>query len=40
MGFHSKLRTAWETSQSMLCVGLDPDPQRMPAAFHGSDSLF
>ena len=40
MGFHSKLRTAWETSQSMLCVGLDPDPQRMPAAFHGSDSVF
>jgi len=40
MGFHSKLRTAWETSQSMLCVGLDPDPPRMPAAFRESDSVF
>jgi len=24
----------------MLCVGLDPDPQRMPAAFRESDSVF
>ena len=40
MGFHSKLRTAWETSQSMLCVGLDPDPPRMPASFRESDSVF
>src|SRR5262245_58904075 len=41
MGFHSKLRTAWESSRSMLCVGLDPDPQRMPTAFrHGHDPVF
>jgi orotidine-5'-phosphate decarboxylase len=33
MGFHSKLRSAWHVSQSMLCVGLDPDPQRMPSVF-------
>jgi orotidine-5'-phosphate decarboxylase len=41
MGFHSKLRTAWETSQSMLCVGLDPDPRRVPAMFQGGgDAVF
>ena len=36
MGFHSKLKTAWEASQSMLCVGLDPDPARFPASFDAS----
>jgi orotidine-5'-phosphate decarboxylase len=41
MGFHSKLHNAWKTSQSMLCVGLDPDPRRMPAAFRsGDDAVF
>ena len=33
MGFHTKLRAAWDSSQSMLCVGLDPDPARLPASF-------
>jgi orotidine-5'-phosphate decarboxylase len=32
MGFHTKLSTAWKSSQSMLCVGLDPDPSRMPTS--------
>jgi orotidine-5'-phosphate decarboxylase len=32
MGFHTKLHAAWEASQSMLCVGLDPDLDRMPAS--------
>ena len=31
MGFHDTLRAAWQRSGSMLCVGLDPDPGRMPA---------
>jgi orotidine-5'-phosphate decarboxylase len=31
MGFHTKLRAAWGASQSMLCVGLDPDAERFPA---------
>ena len=47
MGFHSKLRAAWSASQSMLCVGLDPDPDQMPrsfdhvhqAAFHFSKAI-
>ncbi len=41
MGFHSKLRSAWATSQSMLCVGLDPDPTRTPAPVgDGRDATF
>jgi orotidine-5'-phosphate decarboxylase len=41
MGFHSKLRSAWATSQSMLCVGLDPDPTRTPASLgDGRDATF
>lgn len=32
MGFHTKLKAAWETSQSMLCVGLDPDISRFPSS--------
>ena len=28
--FSNKLRRASETNQSLLCVGLDPDPRRMP----------
>ena len=31
MGFVDKLRTAWDTTDSMLCVGLDPDPTRIPS---------
>jgi orotidine-5'-phosphate decarboxylase len=29
--FLDKLRDAWATRRSMLCVGLDPDPKRFPA---------
>lgn len=36
MGFHQQLRRAWTTSDSMLCVGLDPDPNRFPEVVHGS----
>jgi orotidine-5'-phosphate decarboxylase len=36
MAFHERLRNAWVASDSMLCVGLDPDPSRLPAAVHGS----
>jgi len=28
--FRAKLETAWERSGSLLCIGLDPDPARMP----------
>ena len=33
MGFHTKLKAAWNASQSMLCVGLDPDPAQLPHSF-------
>jgi len=36
MGFHGQLQSAWATSGSMLCVGLDPDPARFPEVMHGS----
>jgi orotidine-5'-phosphate decarboxylase len=36
MPFHTHLRHAWEHADSMLCVGLDPDPGRFPAAVAGS----
>ncbi len=36
MAFHELLRRAWATTDSMLCVGLDPDPARFPDAVHGS----
>jgi orotidine-5'-phosphate decarboxylase len=35
MGFNRKLNAAWTSSQSMLCVGLDPDPTLMPKSFDG-----
>ncbi|TVR28036.1 MAG: orotidine-5'-phosphate decarboxylase [Ilumatobacter sp.] len=36
MGFHARLEDAWSASGSMLCVGLDPDPTRFPAALDGA----
>jgi orotidine-5'-phosphate decarboxylase len=30
VNFREKLEQAWERSGSLLCVGLDPDPARMP----------
>ena len=36
MAFHEQLRRAWTTSDSMLCVGLDPDPSRFPSVVRGS----
>src|SRR5918996_2016226 len=32
MGWHHRLDAAWAASGSMLCVGLDPDPARLPAS--------
>ena len=31
MNFTQQLATAWQTTQSLLCVGLDPDPAKFPA---------
>ena len=35
-GFYAKLGAAWDRSDSLLCVGLDPDPARMPAPLDGA----
>ena len=32
--FVDKLRKRWQTSDTLLCVGLDPDLSRVPAALH------
>ncbi len=36
MSFYRRLDTAWANSDSMLCVGLDPDVARFPTAMRGS----
>ncbi len=35
MNFTTKLRAAWTSSNSLLCVGLDPDPARLPVMLRG-----
>lgn len=36
MTLFAPLRSAWRRTDSLLCVGLDPDPDRLPAAAGGS----
>ena len=41
MTFIEKLRTRWQQADSLLCVGLDPDPAKFPDAFvDDEDALF
>ncbi len=41
MSFISQLETAWKQNDSLLCVGLDPDPARFPAHLQGRpDAMF
>ena len=37
MPFTASLAAAWATNDSLLCVGLDPDPARFPAHLKGRD---
>ena len=37
MNFIEKLRHRWQQANSLLCVGLDPDPAKFPDAFVGDD---
>ncbi|MCM8626887.1 orotidine-5'-phosphate decarboxylase [Accumulibacter sp.] len=37
MNFIQALRSAWREQDSLLCVGLDPDPGRFPAQLEGRD---
>jgi orotidine-5'-phosphate decarboxylase len=36
MSFHARLAESWAGSGSMLCVGLDPDPARLPTPLDGA----
>ena len=41
MTFIENLRTRWQQADSLLCVGLDPDPAKFPDAFvDDEDALF
>jgi len=41
MNFSTALRTAWAERNSLLCVGLDPDPAKFPAHLAGRpDAIF
>ena len=46
MGFIDKLRARWRNADTLLCVGLDPDPAKFPDRFvddasdEGGDALF
>lgn len=37
MNFIESLKNAWVTNNSLLCVGLDPDLKKIPAAIRGKD---
>jgi len=37
MTFTQMLATAWQKNNSLLCVGLDPDPAKFPAHLHNRD---
>jgi orotidine-5'-phosphate decarboxylase len=41
MTFMQALRTRWTTADSLVCVGLDPEPAKFPASFAGDpDAVF
>ncbi|GIJ35263.1 hypothetical protein SAMN05216284_12339 [Micromonospora sediminimaris] len=37
MGFYEMVRGRWAAGR-LVCVGLDPDPVRLPSAIRGSDA--
>jgi len=38
--FHQKLRNSWQKSGSLLCVGIDPDLERIPPELATADKAF
>ncbi|WP_085314731.1 orotidine-5'-phosphate decarboxylase [Derxia lacustris] len=40
MSFNSLLRSRWTNANTLLCVGLDPDPHRIPPQLPRNDALF
>jgi orotidine-5'-phosphate decarboxylase len=39
MTFTDRCKSAWHLNDSLLCVGLDPEADRLPDAFHGMPPL-
>lgn len=40
MNFKERLKNAWRTRNSLLCVGLDPDLRKVPSIIKGRERLF
>jgi orotidine-5'-phosphate decarboxylase len=41
MSFMQSLQAAWQHNNSLVCVGLDPEPSKFPAHLHGNpDAVF
>ncbi|MCC5805190.1 MAG: orotidine-5'-phosphate decarboxylase [Opitutales bacterium] len=40
MTYRERLQTAWTSSGSLLCVGLDPDAARLPEPLHAAEQPF
>jgi orotidine-5'-phosphate decarboxylase len=40
MNFMTALKDAWRRNDSLLCVGLDPEPGRLPAGLSGNEGIF
>jgi orotidine-5'-phosphate decarboxylase len=41
MNFTSRLQAAWKANDSLVCVGLDPEPKKFPEIVRGSrDAIF
>ena len=40
MEFIAYLRQRWQQADSLVCVGLDPYPEKFPAGFGGKDGIF
>lgn len=40
MNFMTALKDAWRRNDSLVCVGLDPEPGRLPAGLSGTEGIF
>ena len=40
MNFMTALKDAWRRNDSLICVGLDPEPGRLPAGLAGEEGIF
>lgn len=40
MNFLEKVRRSWQSQNSLVCVGLDPHPAKLPSVLSGKDALF